>query len=70
MALAYDVRSKDEVDPLMKRAKESGGTLLKLARQASWGGYSGYLADPDGFACEVAWNPNWELQLDGSIRFR
>ncbi|HUN85433.1 MAG TPA: VOC family protein [Terracidiphilus sp.] len=69
MALAYNVRSKDEVDPLLKRAQESGATLLKPARQASWGGYSGYFADPDGFAWEIAWNPNWGLESDGSIKF-
>ncbi|MFZ0742902.1 MAG: VOC family protein [Terracidiphilus sp.] len=50
MALAYNVRSKDEVDPLMLRAQESGATILKPAREAPWGGYSGYFADPDGFA--------------------
>jgi len=40
---------------------------LKSAAQATWGGYSGYFADPDGFAWEVAWNPNWRMTPDGSI---
>lgn len=67
MALAYNVREKNEVDPLMQRAAEAGATILKPARQASWGGYSGYFADPDGFAWEVAWNPQWRLAPDGRI---
>jgi predicted lactoylglutathione lyase len=70
VALAYNVRAKNEVDPLIKRAVSAGATILKSAREASWGGYSGYFADPDGFAWEVAWNPSWSVKPDGSIVFR
>jgi uncharacterized protein len=69
MALAHNVRTKAEVDPLMKRATDAGATILKPAREASWGGYSGYFADPDGFAWEVAWNPAWRIAKDGTIEF-
>ena len=67
IALAYNVRQKTEVDPLMQRAATAGAKILKSAREASWGGYSGYFADPDGFAWEIAWNPHWRLAADGSI---
>jgi uncharacterized protein len=67
IALAYNVRQKSEVDPLMQRAAAAGAKILKSAREASWGGYSGYFADPDGFAWEIAWNPHWRLESDGSI---
>jgi uncharacterized protein len=67
IALAYNVRHKAEVDPLMQRAASAGAKILKPAREASWGGYSGYFADPDGFAWEIAWNPQWRLMPDGSI---
>jgi len=67
MAMAYNVREKSEVDPLMQSAAAAGATILKPAHQASWGGYSGYFADPDGFAWEVAWNPQWRMDPDGSI---
>ncbi len=70
MALAYNVRAKDEVDALLKRARESGATILRPAREASWGGYSGYFADADGFAWEVAWNPGWPIGPDGSVTLR
>jgi len=70
IALAYNVREKSEVDPLMRRAVTAGAKTLKPAREASWGGYSGYFADPDGFAWEVAWNPQWLLAPDGSIYVR
>lgn len=70
VALAYNVREKSEVDPLIERAATAGAKTLKPAREASWGGYSGYFADPDGFAWEVAWNPQWRLAADGSIYVR
>jgi len=70
MALAYNVRAKGDVDPLIQRAVAAGATILKAPREASWGGYSGYFADPDGFAWEVAWNPAWRLAPDGSVEFR
>jgi uncharacterized protein len=69
VALAYNVRAKNEVNPVMERAVAAGATVLKAPREASWGGYSGYFADPDGFAWEVAWNPAWRLMADGSVEF-
>ncbi|WP_203293378.1 VOC family protein [Maricaulis parjimensis] len=54
VALAYNVRERDEVDPLLEQAVQAGGSLLKAAHQAPWGGYSGYFADPDGHAWEIA----------------
>ena len=70
MSLGYNVRAKAEVDPLMKRAAEAGAKIRAPAREKSWGGYSGYYADPDGFAWEVAWNPAWPIAPDGTIQFR
>lgn len=69
MALAYNVRRKGEVDPIIQRAVAAGATILKPATDATWGGYSGYFADPDEFAWEVAWNPAWRLAPDGSVEF-
>lgn len=70
MALAYNVRAKSEVDSVIQRAVAAGATILKPPREASWGGYSGYFGDPEGFAWEVAWNPAWPLAPDGSVKFR
>ncbi len=70
ITLAYNVREKSEVNPLIKRAVAAGATILLPAREAPWGGYSGYFADPDGFAWEVAWNPAWRFAPDGSVEFR
>ena len=58
-SLAHNVRSPAEVDALLSRAAECGGTVLKRGHPTDWGGYSGYFADPDGFLWEVAYNPEF-----------
>jgi len=32
-------------------------TLVVAPAAREWGGYSGYVADPDGFRWEIAYNP-------------
>jgi len=41
---------------------------LKPAEDVFWEEHSGYFADADGHRWEVAWNPHWLLEKDGSIR--
>lgn len=61
ITLAHNVADKDSVDHLLVQAAAAGGSVLKPARMAEWGGYSGYFADPDGHPWEVAWNPHFPL---------
>jgi catechol 2,3-dioxygenase-like lactoylglutathione lyase family enzyme len=58
-SLAHNVRSPAEADALLKEVAAGGGRIVKPARKADWGGYSGYFADPDGFLWEVCWNPHF-----------
>lgn len=67
ITLAYNVAGKAAVDATLKEAVAAGATLLKPAEDAFWGGYSGYFADPDGHPWEVAWNPFWTLNEDGTV---
>ncbi|MED5548966.1 MAG: VOC family protein [Pseudomonadota bacterium] len=67
IALAYNVRDRSEVDPALDRAVAAGGSVLKRAEEAPWGGYSGYFADPDGHAWEVAHNPAWTISAAGHV---
>lgn len=62
ITLAQNVATCKDVDLVLSKAKKSGGTILKSARKADWGGYSGYFADPDGHPWEVAWNPHFQLE--------
>ncbi len=61
ITLAQNVADKESVDRVLAQAVTAGGVLLKSARKAEWGGYSGYFADPDGYPWEVAWNPFFVL---------
>jgi uncharacterized protein len=65
--LAFNARSRAEVDAVLAEAQAAGATILKRGQDAFWGGYSGYFADPDGFPWEVAWNPSFPIADDGSI---
>lgn len=65
VALAYNTRSREEVDTVIARAVDVGARLQKPAADAFWGGYSGYIADPDGHLWEIAWNPFSPIGDDG-----
>ena len=68
IALAHNVRARGEVDAVLAEAAAAGAAILRPAEDAAWGGYSGYFADPDGHPWEVAWNPHWTIEADGSVR--
>lgn len=68
ITLAQNVGSEEAVDQLLEEARRAGATILKPAQRVFWGGYSGYFADPDGHPWEVAYNPGFKLEADGSIR--
>ena len=67
IALAHNVASQEQVDRVLAEVVAAGGTILKPAERAEWGGYSGYFADPDGYPWEVAWNPGFPLAPDGRV---
>jgi uncharacterized protein len=67
IALAVNLPDPASVDALLGAAAGAGGRVTKPAERTDWGGYSGYLADPDGHLWEVAHNPHWPLDGDGRI---
>ena len=69
IAIAINFASPDLVDAALDEAWSAGGTVLKPAETASWGGYSGYFADPDGHPWELAHNPFCTLHPDGRTEF-
>ena len=60
-ALAHNVATREEVDPILAAAVAAGARITSPAQERFWGGYSGYFADPDGFLWEVAWNPHFTV---------
>ena len=68
VTLAHNVRSPAEVDRVMEEARAAGATIAREAGETFWGGYTGVFVDPDGHPWEVAHNPRWTIEPDGSTR--
>jgi catechol 2,3-dioxygenase-like lactoylglutathione lyase family enzyme len=66
ITLAHNVRERDEVDEVLDLAQGAGAIIVKPAADTSWGGYSGYFTDPDGYLWEVAWGA-FDFNKDGSL---
>lgn len=68
-ALAHNVPTQADVEPLLARLVNAGGQLLRPADAPLHGGFRGYVADPDGHAWEIAWNPAWAIDAQGHVTF-
>ena len=68
MTLAQNFNSPAEVDSAFAAALNAGASALKAPEAVFWGGYSGYVADPDGHVWEFAHNPFWTLDADGRLK--
>lgn len=67
IALAQNVRSRDEVDAVLSSVEAAGGTVTQPARETFYGGYAGTFTDPDGHAWEISFNPGITLNDDGTL---
>ena len=68
MTISYNATSEAEVDSVLAKVEELGATIIKPAQKVFWGGYSGYFKDFDGYIFEVAYNPFWEFDANGSLK--
>ncbi|MBG9455578.1 glyoxalase [Lysinibacillus sphaericus] len=59
ITLAYNGKSKEEVDQVFDLAKKAGAEIVKEPETVFWGGYSGYFQDPNGYYWEVAYGDMW-----------
>ena len=55
--IGHNVRTKEEVDHVIRQAEQAGARVVKHPAATFWGGYAGYFQDPDGHLWEVVWNP-------------
>ncbi|HUR51816.1 MAG TPA: VOC family protein [Mycobacteriales bacterium] len=67
VTLAQCVGSPAEVDAVIATAEGAGARIGRRPAPTFWGGYSGLFVDPDGHPWEVAHNPGWRLDDDGSV---
>jgi catechol 2,3-dioxygenase-like lactoylglutathione lyase family enzyme len=67
IALAHNVGSDAEVDRVIENARSSGAEICREPAATFYGGYAGAFRDPDGHVWEVAHNPGFGLNDDGSV---
>lgn len=68
-ALAHNVSSEEEVTAVLGRLAQAGGHILRKGDAPPHGGFRGYVADPDGHAWEIAFNPAWKIDERGLVTF-
>ena len=67
VTLALNFGSAAEVDAVVEQARVAGATIGREPAETFWGGYSAVFLDPDGHPWEVAHNPHWRVNEDGSV---
>ncbi|MGG3891599.1 VOC family protein [Metabacillus fastidiosus] len=70
ITLAYNGKSKEEVDEVFSLAKKAGAKIIKEPEIVFWGGYSGYFQDPNGFYWEVAYGESWGFDENDMLIIR
>ena len=68
VTLAHNVASPAQVDAVLAQAEAAGASIARWGAATAWGGYSGVFVDPDGHPWEVAHNPGWALETDGTVQ--
>ena len=58
ITLAVNVDSAQAVDEAFRAAVAAGARAVADPVSREWGGYSGYVADPEGNRWEIAWAPD------------
>jgi uncharacterized protein len=66
LALAHNVAADEEVDRVIDEARANGAEITREPSKTFYGGYAGAFRDLDGHVWEVAHNPGFGLDDDGS----
>ena len=66
-SIAHNVTRKEEVQPVLDQLARFGGRVLRAASATDYGGFRGYVADPDDHTWEIAWNPGWPISREGYV---
>ena len=67
IALAHNVVSREEVHEIVELARSNGAQVTREPSETFYGGYAGAFRDLDGHAWEIAHNPGFGLNDDGSV---
>ncbi|MFJ4228085.1 VOC family protein [Paenarthrobacter nicotinovorans] len=70
VTLSHNVGNAAEVSSTIDALVAAGATLVKPAQAGAFGGiFHGHVKDPNGIVWEVAHNPGWRIDDDGTVVF-
>ena len=70
VTLSHNVGSPAEVGSTVEALVAAGATVLKQPQQGAFGGiYHAHITDPNGLVWEIAHNPGWSIDTDGTVSF-
>lgn len=67
LTLSHNVATEAEVAEVLAVVEGAGGTVVKPAQRAAFGGFHGHFTDPSGLLWEVCHNPGWSVAPDGTV---
>jgi hypothetical protein len=69
VTLAHNVADRDAVQAIVDAMTVAGGRVLTAPEEGAFGGvFHALVADPNGVVWEVAHNPGWSVDADGTVR--
>ncbi len=66
-SLSINFSSEEDVDRVFGELVSKGVRVTRQPERVFWGGYRGYVADPENNYWELAFNPFLSLAEDGSV---
>ena len=68
LTLSHNVDSPEAVREVVDAMQRAGGTVLKTPQASAFGGiYHAHVQDPNGIIWEIAHNPSWGIDNDGTV---
>lgn len=68
VTLSHNVASRDDVQSTVEAMAAAGGVVLKPPQDGQFGGiFHAHVEDPNGIIWEIAHNPGWRIQEDGTV---
>jgi len=68
VTLAHNVESPEEVRSTVDTMVSAGGTILKAPQPGEFGGiFHAHVRDPNSIIWEIAHNPGWRIDDDGTV---
>lgn len=68
VTLSHNLPDRGAVTATLAALETAGGTILKPAQEGAFGGvFHGHVADPNGIIWEIAHNPSWRIDDDGTV---